>query len=93
MITITTKKGIVIACDAVTPGAQYPVLHIHTHALSGADAFSIFSDPEQTEELTETRAVDGKEETRVFTGFTALYSVGKSPFISGALLIWLNRTI
>lgn len=84
---LETGKGTKINCDAVTPGSVYPVLHIHTPALTFAEAGAIFSDPEQTAELT----VMDEDAVTVYTGFTVLYSVQQSPFISGDLLIWLNK--
>jgi len=101
---ITTAAGRVIDVEAVTPGAQYPVLHIHTTALTGAQAYAVFSDPAETREITEEKDVlqpvtnaDGTQapeivhRTRVFRDFTQLHSVGPSPFYKGALLIWLNK--
>ena len=101
---IKTATGKVYECEAVTPGSMYPVLHIHTKALTGAEAYTVFSDPEETEELEEIKDVvivetdeNGEEQRteaqrhRKFTGFTQLYSVGPSPFIPDAILIWLTR--
>lgn len=103
-LTITTATGRVIDCDAVTLGRAYPVLHIHTHALSRVESTQIFDDPLETAVLTETRDVlvdvelEGgaterrpAQETRVYRGWTDLHSVERSPFVDGALLIWLNR--
>lgn len=103
-IQIQTASGKVFPVDAVTPGSLYPVLHIHTSSLSGAEAYSVFSDPAETAVLEEIRDVEvigtderGKETKtqaqrhRRFTGFTNLYSVGPSPLVPGAILIWLTR--
>lgn len=101
--TITTATGRVIDVETVTAGSMYPVLHIHTKALSGAEAYAIFSDPSETAVLDEAQDItvriplqDGTTETqnatehRVYRNYTNLYSVGPSPFVDGALLIWLN---
>lgn len=99
-ITLTTKKGTVVECEAVTAGRRFPVLHILTRTLTGGRAYDIFSDPEETEELTavseETVIGDDGEKTterlvKVYRGYTDLYSVGPSPYAGGELLIWLNR--
>ena len=55
--TITTATGRVIDVAGVTAGRQYPVLHINTHALTGAEAYAIFSDPAETAVLDEARDV------------------------------------
>lgn len=103
-ITITTATGRVIPCESIVLGRAYPVLHIHTKALTGADAYTIFSDPGETATLEETvdvvlvepdengeeREIDAQRHRR-FTGFTRLYSVGPSPLVDDSLLIWLNR--
>lgn len=101
---LTTATGKTYECDAITPGSLYPVLNIHTHALTGAEAYTVFSDPAETETLEETKDVvmieedDNGEEKRqemqrhrLFKGFTQLYSIGPSPLVPGALLIWLTR--
>ena len=101
--TITTATGRVIDVEGVTAGRQYPVLHINTRALTGAEAYAIFSDPAETAVLDEARDVtvettkeDGSTERQtavkhtVYRNYTNLYSVGPSPFYDGALLIWLN---
>lgn len=101
--TITTAQGRVIDVAAVTAGSMYPVLHIHTSALTGAQAYAIFSDPAETSVLDEARDVtvevpmaDGSTERQtatehhVYRNYTSLHSVGPSPFVSGALLVWLN---
>lgn len=86
MLTLITNSGREIPCDAIVPASQYPVLHIHTHAIGGAEAWTIFSDPAETCRLIR-RDDDGET---VFTGFTRLYSVQSSPFVPGDILIWLN---
>lgn len=104
--TITTATGRVIDVEAVTAGRQYPVLHINTKALSGAEAYAIFSDPAETAVLDEARDVtvettkeDGSTERQtavehtVYRNFTNLYSVGPSPYMGDALLIWLNYSM
>ena len=104
--TITTATGRVIDVAGVTAGRQYPVLHINTRALTGAEAYAVFSDPAETAVLDEARDViveqqkeDGSTEEqtatehRVYRNFTNLYSVGPSPYMGDALLIWLNYSI
>lgn len=101
--TITTATGRVIDVAGVTAGRQYPVLHINTSALTGAEAYAVFSDPAETAVLDEARDViveqrqeDGSTERQpatehhVYRNYTNLYSVGPSPFYDGALLIWLT---
>lgn len=90
MITLSTRTSLV-NCDAVVAGDQYPYLHIHTHELSRIDADRIFDDPAETDMIT---AFDAEtSETQVYTGYTSLYSVQKSPFIPGDLLIWLTKEV
>lgn len=104
MLRIITATGKAYECEAVTPGSVYPVLHIHTRALSGAEAYTVFSDPQETAVLEEIKDVviattdeNGTEQKtaaerhRLFEGFTQLYSVGPSPLIPDCLLIWLTR--
>lgn len=101
--TLTTATGRMIDVEAVTAGAMYPVLHIHTKDLPGAEAYTLFSDPDETVLLDEAQDVtvsvpleDGTVESQnavehhVYRNYTSLYSVGPSPFVEGALLIWLN---
>lgn len=103
-IHIKTATGKEYECADVTAGNLYPVLHIHTNALTGAEAYTIFSDPAETETLEEIKDIvivetdeAGEERKtaaqrhRVYEGFTQLYSVGPSPLIPGCLLIWLTR--
>ena len=88
MVTVTTAKGLVIDCDSVVAGRQYPYIHIHTSKLTRVEADRIFDDPEQTIVLQ----ADYEDGTRtVFRGYTLLYSVQISPFIAGDLMIWLQR--
>lgn len=103
-IYIKTATGKEYECEAVTAGTLYPVLHIHTNALTGAEAYTVFSDPNETSVLEEIKDVvivetdeNGEEQKveaqrhRYYEGFTQLYSVGPSPLIPGCLLVWLTR--
>lgn len=86
MLTITTNTGKTIECDSIVQGREYPVLHIHTHAISGAEAWAIFSDPNETRRMV--RREDSDERTLI--NYSRLYSVQVSPFVPGDILIWLN---
>ena len=88
MVTLTTALGVVIECDTVVEGEQFPYVHIHTGTLTRIEADTIFEDPEQTRVM---RAVYESGGERTIRGYTELYSVQKSPFIKGDLMIWLQR--
>lgn len=87
MITLITATGREIMCDAIVEATLYPVLHIHTHELTGAEAWTLFSNPAETVIL---RKIENEKET-VYRDYTYLQSVQQSPFIAGDLLIWLNH--
>lgn len=90
MTVIITATGKEIECDAVIAATMYPVLHIHTHSITGAEAWEIFSNPEETKVLKKYE--DGKG-AGVYKGYTTLQSVQRSPFIDGDILIWLNLNL
>lgn len=93
LITATDRE---IVCEAVLKGNLYDLLTIHTAALTWTEAGALFADPRETQTLT-VRSVpeeQGEEVTEtVYTGWTALYSIQRSPFFPapGALMIQLQK--
>ena len=51
MNIVMLKDGTEIEADSVAKGVSFPVLHIHTHAITPVQAFEIFT-PENTQEIT-----------------------------------------
>ena len=51
MYIVKLKDDTEIEADSVAKGVSFPVLHIHTHAITPVQAFEIFT-PENTQEIT-----------------------------------------
>lgn len=90
MLKVVTAKNREIICDLVVRASQYAVLHIYTHSITPIEAYQIFDNPEETSTLYVYE--DGKD-TRIYRGFTDIYSVQKGGMITGPgeILIWLQH--
>lgn len=90
MVTIHTAVGREIECDLVIRSVQYTAVSVYTHSITPIQAYQIFGNPEESSVLTVTE--EGKD-TRVYRGFTEIFSVQKDGLIVGEneILIILMR--
>ena len=98
MIKIQTASGREIECRGIYKSNMYNVLNIHTQAITPAEAYMIFGNPEETKVLiqleTKEDFMDEPIKT-IYRGFTECYMVKKSPLYSepDCYMIWLNHPL
>ena len=108
MPIVVTNTGHRVDCDAAIPGERFPVLHIYTNKITPIEAYQIFGEEGALDEITvideESEVItneDGESEivnneiTKVYHGYTELFSVQKSSLIKNdkEILIWLQRPV
>lgn len=95
MVTLKTKFGNEIQCEAVMRGRQFDVVHIYTHTISPIQAYEILGDPNEAEELTVIEEIGDHVATRKYRGYTDIFCVRKSPLFTDVsnneILIWLQK--
>lgn len=96
MIELKTATDRIVQCNSVVRSQMYNYLYIHTASLTRIEADTIFDNPAETSVLTAYGTdPDGVWRSNVFTGWTVLESVTRSPVYpdENALMIILTKPI